>query len=163
LNAFPLEEIIPYIDWSPFFQTWELRGRYPAILEDPAVGERAHELFGDAQSLLQRIVKERRLTARAVYGFFPANSVGDDIEVYADEARSRVVTMFHTLRQQLEKAEDGANLALADFLAPKEAGVVDYVGAFAVTSGHGLEALVERFKREHDDYNAIMATALADR
>src|SRR5207244_1108698 len=124
LNDFPLRELAPYIDWSPFFQVWELRGRYPAILEDETVGERARELLLDARCLLTRIVDERLLTARGVYGFFPANSVGDDIEVYADEARSRVLTTFHTLRQQMEKAEhersEGgqANLALADFIAP---------------------------------------------
>jgi 5-methyltetrahydrofolate--homocysteine methyltransferase len=163
LDRVPLVEIVPYIDWSPFFQTWELKGRYPAILNDPTVGERAQELFEDAKQLLDRIVNERLLTARGVYGFFPANSIGDDIEVYADESRSRVVTTIHTLRQQMEKSEDGTNYALADFIAPRDAGAVDYLGAFAVTSGHGLEALVEQFKREHDDYNAIMATALADR
>jgi 5-methyltetrahydrofolate--homocysteine methyltransferase len=163
LDRVPLVEIVPYIDWSPFFQTWELKGRYPAILNDSTVGERAQELFEDAQQLLDRIVNERLLTARGVYGFFPANSIGDDIEVYADESRSRVVTTIHTLRQQMEKSEDGTNYALADFIAPRDAGAVDYLGAFAVTSGHGLEALVEQFKREHDDYNAIMATALADR
>jgi 5-methyltetrahydrofolate--homocysteine methyltransferase len=163
LDPMPLEEIVPYIDWSPFFQTWELKGRYPAILEDPIVGERAQELFEDAQGLLRRIVRERRLTAKGVYGFFPANSVGDDIEVYEDESRSRVLTTFHTLRQQIEKPEEGANLALADFIAPRDGGVIDYLGAFAVTTGHGLETVVEQFKREYDDYNAIMATALADR
>jgi 5-methyltetrahydrofolate--homocysteine methyltransferase len=163
LDDVPLTEIVPYIDWSPFFQTWELKGRYPAILDDPTVGERARELFEDARQLLQRIIDERRLTARGVYGFFPANRVGDDIEVYTDETRSRVLTTIHTLRQQMEKSEDGVNYALADFIAPKDSGAVDYLGAFAVTTGHGLEPLVEQFKRELDDYNAIMATALADR
>jgi 5-methyltetrahydrofolate--homocysteine methyltransferase len=183
LNPYPLVEIVPYIDWTPFFQTWELRGRYPEILDDPTVGERARELFEDARCLLARIVDEELLEARAVYGFFPANSVGDDIELYTDESQSRVLTTFHTLRQQMEKGdqrpttndqrpttrssdqvqEPRANLALADFIAPKETGVADYLGAFAVTTGHGLDALTTRFRQEHDDYNAIMATALADR
>jgi 5-methyltetrahydrofolate--homocysteine methyltransferase len=163
LERFPLGQIVPYIDWTPFFQTWELRGRYPAIFEDETVGARARELFDDARCLLARMVDEEWLNARAVYGFFPANSLGDDIELYTDEARTHVRTIFHTLRQQMEKPETGANLALADFIAPKETGIADYLGAFAVTSGHGLDVVVERFKKEHDDYNAIMATALADR
>jgi 5-methyltetrahydrofolate--homocysteine methyltransferase len=163
VDRYPLRELTRYIDWTPFFQAWELKGQYPKILDDPEVGERARELFDDARCLLTRLVDEGLLTARGVYGFFPANSVGDDIEVYTDETRSRVLTSLHTLRQQMEKGETGANLALADFIAPKESGVPDYVGAFAVTSGHGLEPLVLQFKREHDDYNAIMATLLADR
>jgi 5-methyltetrahydrofolate--homocysteine methyltransferase len=163
LDRFPLERIVPYIDWSPFFQAWELRGYYPAILDDPVSGERARELFDDARCLLGRIVDERLLTARGVYGFFPVNSVGDDIELYTDESRTRVLTTLHTLRQQMEKSGEAVNYALADFIAPKETGIPDYLGAFAVTTGHGLDSLVEQFKREHDDYNAIMATALADR
>jgi 5-methyltetrahydrofolate--homocysteine methyltransferase len=174
LSPYPLAEIVPTIDWSPFFQAWELKGRFPAIFDDPIVGERARELFDDARRLLERIVSEELLVARGVYGLFPANSVDDDIEVYADEERSRVLLTFHTLRQQIEKtasagregeerADDRANLALADFLAPRESGRIDYVGAFAVTAGHGLDALVARFKAEHDDYSAIMAAALADR
>src|SRR5262249_6458978 len=135
----------------------------PGILEDGIVGERARELFADARCLLARIVEEELLSARAVYGFFPANSIGDDIEVYTDEARSGVLTTLHTLRQQIEKGAGQPNLALADFMAPQEAGIPDYVGAFAVTTGHGLEEIAAAFKREHDDYNAIMATALADR
>lgn len=163
LDPFPLDRIVPFIDWSPFFHTWELRGRYPQIFEDATVGERARELFEDAQRLLQDIVARRLLTARAVYGFFPANSVGDDIELYADESRTDVLATFHTLRQQSPKPEGQHNLALADFLAPKTTGLDDYVGAFAVTTGIGIEVLCERFEHDHDDYNSIMTKALADR
>jgi 5-methyltetrahydrofolate--homocysteine methyltransferase len=164
LDGVPLEELLPYIDWTPFFHTWELRGRYPQILDDETVGERAREVFQDARCLLQRLVDEKRLTARGVYGFFPANSVGEDIEVYADEDRQRVLATFRTLRQQVEKEQaEPVNYALADFVAPKASGRADYVGAFAVTSGHGLPELVREFKADHDDYNTIMAEALADR
>jgi len=163
LDSVSLDELTPYIDWSPFFHTWELKGRYPAILDDPEVGERARELFEDAQYLLERIVKERWLTPRGVYGFFPANSVGDDIELYTDPDRTQVLKTFHFLRQQADKGEGQVNYCLADFIAPKETGLQDYLGAFAVTAGHGMEALIERFKADHDDYSAIMAEALADR
>ena len=162
-NNFPLEQIVPFIDWSPFFHTWELAGVYPRILDDPKVGEQARRLDEDARQLLAQIVSDKLLTARAVYGFWPANSIGDDIEVYADESRERVMTTFCTLRQQGEMREGQANKALADFIAPKESHRADYLGAFAVATGIGLETLVERFKRDHDDYNAIMAQALADR
>ena len=163
LDRFPLDQIVPLIDWSPFFHTWELRGRYPHILEDATIGSKATELFEDARSLLDQIVGQRLLTARAVYGFFPANSVGDDIEVYTDDSRAQVLMTFHTLRQQAEKPEGQHNQALADFIAPTSTGLADSLGAFAVTSGIGLEALCERFEREHDDYSSIMAKALADR
>ncbi len=163
LDGFPLEQIVPFIDWSPFFHTWELRGRYPKILEDPTVGAKAKELFEDAQALLKEIVGRRLLTARGVYGFFPSNSVGDDIELYRDDSRSKVLAAFHTLRQQTPKPPDQFNQALADFIAPKSTGLKDYIGAFAVTSGIGLEAVCARFEKEHDDYNSIMAKALADR
>jgi 5-methyltetrahydrofolate--homocysteine methyltransferase len=163
LEDFPLDALVPYIDWSPFFHTWELTGRYPAILEDPIVGEEARKLFADAQALLAQIVRDKALTARGVYGFFPANSVGDDIELYADESRVHVQTIFHTLRQQVDKGTGTVNYALADFIAPRETGLPDTIGGFAVTAGEGLEALVLRFKADHDDYNAIMAEALADR
>ncbi|HEV2417865.1 MAG TPA: methionine synthase [Terriglobia bacterium] len=159
----PLDEITPYIDWTPLFHAWELRGTYPKIFDAEGVGEKARELFDDAQKLLARIVEEKLLTARAVMGFFPANSVGDDIEIYADESRSKPLAAFHTLRQQIEKATGHYNHALADFIAPKETGLADYLGAFAVTGGIGIEPLVEEFERDHDDYNAIMAKALADR
>jgi len=163
LDAFPLDRLAPFIDWSPFFHTWELRGHYPQILDDPKVGEKAAELFRDAQKLLKEIVSKKLLTARGVYGFFPANSVGDDIEVYADESRRKVVATFHTLRQQSEKPAGQANQALADFIAPKSSGRADYLGAFAVTTGIGIEALCAKFEKDHDDYNSIMTKALADR
>ena len=159
----PLHDLVPVIDWSPFFHTWELKGKYPTIFEDPVVGAKAKDLFDDAQELLKEILDSRLLTARAVYGLFPANSVGDDIEVYKDESRSEVLATFHALRQQLEKTEGDANYALADFIAPKSTGLPDYLGGFAVTTGIGLDALCGRFEKDHDDYNAIMAKALADR
>jgi len=159
LDHFPLEELVPFIDWSPFFHTWELRGRYPSILDDP----KAKELFDDAQKLLKRIVSEKLFTARAVYGFFPANSVGDDIELYTDESRTKVLTTFHTLRQQMDKPVGQFNSALADFIAPKSTGLADYLGAFAVTTGHGTDELAKSFEKDHDDYNSIMSKALADR
>ncbi|MGE5325583.1 MAG: vitamin B12 dependent-methionine synthase activation domain-containing protein, partial [Deltaproteobacteria bacterium] len=158
----PLDEIVPYIDWTPFFHVWELRGTYPRIFDVQEVGARARELFDDAQGLLKKIVGEKLLTARAVYGFFPANSVGDDIELYADESRSSPLATIHTLRQQIAKPEGESNLALADFIAPRDLGK-DSLGMFAVTAGLNIDPLVERFEREHDDYNAIMTKALADR
>jgi 5-methyltetrahydrofolate--homocysteine methyltransferase len=163
LEDFPLDRLVPFIDWSPFFHTWELRGHYPQILDDPKVGEKAAELFRDAQKLLKEIVAGKLLTARGVYGFFPANSVGDDIEVYADESRTTVLTTFHMLRQQAEKPAGQPNQALADFIAPKASGLADHLGAFAVTTGIGVEALCARFEQDHDDYNSIMTKALADR
>ena len=163
LDEQPLSDLVPVIDWSPFFHTWELKGKYPTILEDPVVGAKAKELFDDAQGLLKEILDNRLLTAKAAYGLFPANSVGDDIEVYADESRSEVLATFHTLRQQHEKPEGDANYALADFITPKSTGLPDYLGGFAVTTGIGIEALCGRFEKDHDDYNAIMAKALADR
>ena len=163
LKNYPLEQIVPFIDWSPFFHTWELKGVFPRILDDPATSAQARKLYEDARALLERVVSRRELRAHAVYGFWPANSVGDDIEVYADENRSRVLAVFHTLRQQSEKRAGQYNQALADFIAPRESGRIDYVGGFAVTAGHGLEELCARFERDHDDYNSIMAKALADR
>ena len=163
LQDFPLAELVPYIDWSPFFMTWELRGKYPDIFKDAYVGDKAKELFDDAQAILKTIVAEGKLQAKGVYGFFPANAVGDDIEVYTDDTRSEVLTVFHTLRQQSEKSSDQHNKALADFVAPKETGLHDYIGAFAVTAGLNIEPLVQAFERDHDDYNAIMVKALADR
>jgi 5-methyltetrahydrofolate--homocysteine methyltransferase len=159
----PLEQLVPFIDWTPFFHTWELRGRYPTIFDDPSVGPKAKELFDDARRLLEDIVKNKRLTARAVYGFFPANAVGDDIEVYLDESRAKIITTFHTLRQQMEKPDDQHNLALADYVAPKDSRRGDYVGAFAVTAGIGIEVMCHTFEQDHDDYNSIMTKALADR
>jgi len=159
----PLVELLPYIDWSPFFHTWELKGRYPAIFENATIGARAKELFADAQQLLDRIINEKLLRARGVYGFFAASSVGDDIELYTDATRSTILTTIHTLRQQLAKPEAQPNLALADYVAPKESGRTDHVGAFAVTAGIGLDELCRLFDKDHDDYNSIMAKALADR
>jgi 5-methyltetrahydrofolate--homocysteine methyltransferase len=157
LKDYPCAELAQFIDWSPFFHTWELKGSYPKILKEP----RAKELFEDAQKLLNAIVKDGLLRAHGVYGFWPANSMGDDIELYTDESRSQILTTFHTLRQQTRKAAGEPNYALADFVAP--AGVRDYLGAFAVTAGHGLDELCARFEKDHDDYNSIMAKALADR
>ncbi|MFN0084046.1 MAG: methionine synthase [Blastocatellia bacterium] len=163
LDDLPLEKLVPFIDWSPFFHTWELAGVYPRILEDPIVGAQARRLYDDARALLDRIVRGKLLTARGVYGFWPANAVGDDIEVYADGARGRVLITFHTLRQQAEKRPGQHNQALADFIAPKSSGRLDYLGAFAVTAGIGVDALCARFDEDHDDYNSIMTKALADR
>jgi 5-methyltetrahydrofolate--homocysteine methyltransferase len=163
-----LEDLVPYVDWSPFFHTWELRGRYPAILQHERHGEQARQLFADAQRLLEKIVGDRWLVARGVYGFFPANARGEDVEVYVDEARDRVLATFHFLRQQVVKPDGQPNYSLADFVAPRatrETGglIRDYLGAFAVTAGHGVEELVRKYRADHDDYSAIMVEALADR
>jgi 5-methyltetrahydrofolate--homocysteine methyltransferase len=159
----PLPELISFIDWSPFFHTWELRGRYPAIFDDATVGAKAKELYDDARRLLDEIVQKRLLTAKGVYGFFAAASVGDDIELYADASRHAVHMTVHHLRQQSEKPQGQPNLSLADYIAPKESGRQDCIGAFAVTAGIGLDELCKRFDKDHDDYNSIMAKALADR
>jgi len=156
-----IAELVPFIDWSPFFHTWELRGVYPKILQHEKHGEEATKLFADAQKLLGEIVSKKLIQPRGVYGFFPANRIGDDVELYTNESRSKVLTTFHFLRQQIEKGDGTPNWCLADFIAPK--GSADFIGGFAVTSGHNLKELVEKFKAEHDDYNAIMAEALADR
>ncbi|MDC0325788.1 methionine synthase, partial [bacterium] len=163
LNAFPLEDLVPFIDWSPFFHAWEMRGRYPAILDDAIVGSKARELFEDAQKQLKDIILNRRCTARAVYGFFPAVSRGDDIVVYQDADRSKELTVLHTLRQQIHKPEGQFNHALADFIAPEGSGVDDYIGMFAVTTGHGADEWAAEFLKDHDDYSSIMVKALADR
>jgi len=159
----PVAELVAYIDWSPFFATWELNGKYPAILHDAAVGEAARSLFADAQAMLRQMIAEHWFRASAVIGFWPANSDGDDIVLFADAARTKPIATLHTLRQQLARREGRANVALADFIAPRFSGLADYIGAFAVTAGIGEEAVVERFKRANDDYSAIMAKALADR
>jgi 5-methyltetrahydrofolate--homocysteine methyltransferase len=165
-----LSELVPLIDWTPFFHTWELRGVYPKILQHEKHGEEARKLFADAQELLGKIVSGKLLQPRGVYGLFPANRVGDDVELYPDESRTKVLTTFHFLRQQIEKTDGTPNWCLADFIAPKHSTFNiqhstsnDHLGAFAVTSGHGLKELVEKFKADHDDYNAILAEALADR
>jgi 5-methyltetrahydrofolate--homocysteine methyltransferase len=163
-SAYPLDKIAEYIDWTPFFQAWELAGRYPKILHDEVVGEEARKLFADAQAMLKQIINEKWLTANAVFGLFPANSVNsDDIEIYTDESRQRVAMTWHNLRQQSKKPADIPNYCLADYIAPKESGVADYIGAFAVTTGIGIDARVAEFEQQNDDYNAIMLKALADR
>ena len=170
LPSFTLADLVPFIDWSPFFHTWELRGRYPAILQHPSHGEEARKLFADAQKLLEQIVANRWLRARGVYGLFPANRVGEDVQVYTDASRAQVRATFHFLRQQIIKDDGTPNWCLADFIAPRQSEIAnrksqipDFLGGFAVTTGLGLKELVERFKADHDDYNAIMAEALADR
>jgi 5-methyltetrahydrofolate--homocysteine methyltransferase len=162
-DNFDLEELAQYIDWTPFFHTWELRGSYPKIFNDEYVGIEAKKLFDDARLLLKKIIDEKLLTAKGVVGFFPANSVGDDIEIYTDENRSSTIATIHTLRQQAEKADLTPYYALSDFVAPKESAKQDYFGAFAVTTGIGIEKMVEEFEKNHDDYNSIMVKALADR
>ncbi len=163
-DEYPLPELVDYIDWTPFFQSWELFGKYPAILEDPVVGEEARRLYADAREMLACICTHRWLTARAVIGFFPANTIGhDDWELYTDDSRSGVLAALHHLRQQNKKAPGQPNYCLSDFVAPKESGVADYIGAFAVTAGIGIEEHVRRFEAAHDDYRAILLKALADR
>jgi len=163
LGDIPISAFIDYVDWTPFFATWELNGKFPAILDDPKLGKAARGLFADAQEMLARIATERWFRASAVLGFWPANSEGDDIFVFADEARAAPLAVLHTLRQQLPRREGRANVALADFVAPRASGLADYIGAFTVTAGLGEQAVAERFKQANDDYSAIMAKALADR
>jgi len=183
IDELPLREIAGYIDWSPFFHAWEIRGRYPALLDDPETGPRCRELFNDAQALLEKLLSKNLIHGKAVYGFFPANSGGpgyllpgspqatgsdrpasvDDIILYTDDTRTKVLTTFHTLRQQMDKPEDQSNYALADFIAPAASGRKDYLGAFALTSGLGVDEIAREFEKDHDDYNAIMTKALADR
>jgi 5-methyltetrahydrofolate--homocysteine methyltransferase len=160
---YPLTDLVSYIDWTPFFHSWEMKGSYPKILSDPEKGSEATKLFNDAQQMLKKIVDENWLQANAVIGLYPANAVGDDIEVYADDARNKVITKFHTLRQQTKKPEGQANIALSDFIAPKSTGKKDFIGAFAVTTGGGIDARVKKFEDDNDDYSAIMLKALADR
>jgi 5-methyltetrahydrofolate--homocysteine methyltransferase len=163
IKGIDLETLVPFIDWSPFFHTWELRGRYPAIFDDPAVGQQARELFDDAQKLLERICSEKRLTARGVYAFWPAQAIGDDVEVYTDETRTERLATFHFLRQQMKKPSGQFNHCLADFVAPGNPQLSDYLGGFAVTAGIGADELAKTFAADHDDYNAILTKALADR
>ncbi len=162
-DDYSLGELTDYIDWTPFFHAWELAGKYPKILNDEVVGEEATRLFNDAQTMLKQIIDEGWLQARAVIGFFPANSVGDDIEVYSNDDRAEVQVVLHHLRQQLAKSKDKPNWCLSDFVAPKDSGKNDYIGAFAVTTGIGIEKYVEQFEKDHDDYNSILLKALADR
>jgi len=163
LRAFPLEKLVPAIDWGPFFQTWDLAGKYPDILRDPVVGEAARNVFRDGQAMLERIVKGRWLTANGVFGLWAANGAGDDVEIYTDDERDGVLATWRNLRQQNEKPAGNPNQCLADFVAPRDSGVGDYLGAFAVTAGIGVEAKVREFIAQHDDYSAILVKALADR
>jgi 5-methyltetrahydrofolate--homocysteine methyltransferase len=156
-----LAEIVPYIDWTPFFQTWELHGKYPAILTDEVVGEEATKLFADAKEMLEKIVSEKWLQAKAVIGLWKANAVDDEIELYNEN--NEVIGSFQMLRQQQKKAEGTYNMSLADFIAPKDLGIKDYMGGFAVTAGLGIEPYIEKFEKDHDDYNSILLKALADR
>ncbi len=161
---YPLHELAAYIDWTPFFAAWELAGKYPRILDDEIVGEAARKLFDDAQHLLEKIIHEKWITAKGIIGLFPANSIGhDDIEIYADDNRQGRLTELHSLRQQTRKPPGQPNFALADFVAPRESGVSDYIGAFAVAAGFGIEKKISKFESDHDDYNAILLKALADR
>ncbi len=162
-EAYPLAELVPYIDWTPFFHTWELRGSYPKIFDDKFVGVEAKKLYDDAQKLLKEIVDNNLLQANGVIGFWPANAVGDDIELYTDESRTQLLSRIHTLRQQSEKVKGEPYYALSDFVATKESSVSDYFGGFAVTTGIGCDELVAKFEKDYDDYNSIMAKALADR
>jgi 5-methyltetrahydrofolate--homocysteine methyltransferase len=159
----PLADLVEYVDWSPFFHAWDLRGRYPQILQDEIVGEAARELWDDMKPVLEDMLKNQWTTAKGVYGFFPANSVGDDVEIYSDEQRSHVIAKLHFLRQQTEQSSGRPNLCLADFVAPKDSGVIDYIGAFAVTAGHGADEIAAQWRAQGDDHRAIMAQALADR
>jgi 5-methyltetrahydrofolate--homocysteine methyltransferase len=163
LDNFPLATLREFIDWTPFFHAWELKGVYPRILDHPQQGEQARQIFDDANVLLDRILAEKLITARGVYGFFPANAVGDDVDLYADDTRTNVIERFHFLRQQASKEGSEPCRSLADFIAPKESSLSDTIGAFAVTSGIGLKELCDGFRSQHDDYNAIMAEAIADR
>jgi 5-methyltetrahydrofolate--homocysteine methyltransferase len=165
-----LETLIPYIDWSPFFHTWELRGRYPAILDDATFGKQARELFDDAQRLLTKVVEEKLIQTCGVIGFWPANAVGDDVELFTDDSRATQIATLHFLRQQMRKPSGQFNYCLADYVAPKtqldgrhEPPQQDYIGGFAVTAGVGADEAAAKFKSDHDDYNAIMLKALADR
>ncbi|MEA2861114.1 MAG: 5-methyltetrahydrofolate--homocysteine methyltransferase, partial [Methylobacteriaceae bacterium] len=163
-RTYDVAELVPYIDWTPFFQTWELKGRFPALLEDEKQGAAARQLYDDAQAMLTRIVEERWFNPKAVIGFWPANAVGDDIRLFTGESRRDELATFFTLRQQLSKRGEGrANLALADFVAPLDGGKPDYIGGFVVTAGAEEEKISARFARDNDDYRSIMVKALADR
>ena len=162
-KAYDLAELARYIDWTPFFHAWELKGTFPRILDDDKYGEAARNLYDDARAMLKQLIDEKWLTANGAVGFWPANSLGDDIELYADDRRTKRIAVLHTLRQQMARDGSRANLALADFVAPKETGFADYVGSFAVTAGIGEEEVARRFERANDDYSKIMIKALADR
>ena len=163
LDPVPLGILAERIDWTPFFHAWEMRGVYPQILSDPARGGQARTLFEEAQAMLADIIRDGTLTARAVFGLFPANSVGDDVRFYTDDGRTEVAATLRMLRQQTDRGESRPNYSLSDFVAPAESGIADYAGVFAVTAGIGTDALVQQYEQAHDDYNAIMVKALADR
>ncbi len=163
LKDFPLDEIKEYIDWTPFFIAWEFKGKYPKIFDDEKVGKEARKVFDDAQILLDKIISGKLIKANAVLGIFPANSIGDDIKLYSDETRNKVLTTLHTIRQQTDKGKKFNNLALSDFIAPEETNKKDYIGVFAVTTGIGVQELVDKYEKANDDYNAIMLKVLADR
>ena len=162
IDEISLEELVPYIDWSPFFNSWGLHGKYPDIFEYELTGKQAKDLFEDGQKMLKKILKEKSLKAKAIYGLFPANSVGDDIEVY-NKDKSKTLAKFLTLRQQLKKKEGNPNFALSDFIAPKSSNIDDYIGCFCVTTGFGSDELSKKYEDKIDDYNSIMVKALADR
>ena len=160
---YPVQDVIERIDWTPFFSAWEMRGTFPKIFSDPSMGEESKRLYEDAQKILQSIIENQELRMSGVFGIFPANSVGDDVEIYSDENRLDTLEVVHFLRQQLDKKNNTHNLCLADFIAMKEEKIDDYIGAFAVTAGHGIDALVEKHEANHDDYNSILIKAIADR
>jgi 5-methyltetrahydrofolate--homocysteine methyltransferase len=160
---YPLAELRKYIDWTFFFLAWEFQGKYPDILDDPEKGEAARKLFEDANAFLDEIIDKKLITAKGVFGIWPANSVGDDIELYEDEERKEVLTVFHHLRQQHKRIPGQPNYSLSDFVAPKSSGIGDYCGGFAVTAGIGVAELVEKYKKEGNDYNAILLESLTDR
>jgi len=163
LDNFPLATLREYIDWTPFFHTWELKGVYPRILDDERQGEQARQIFTEANALLDLMIEKNLIIARGVYGLFPANAIGDDVQLYTNCKREQTLDQFHFLRQQSDRESSEPCRSLSDFIAPKETNLPDHIGAFAVTSGIGLKELCDRFKAEHDDYNAIMAEAIADR
>jgi 5-methyltetrahydrofolate--homocysteine methyltransferase len=162
-KSYDLGELARYIDWTPFFHAWELKGTFPRILDDDKYGEAARQLYDDTKATLKQLIEEKWLTANGVVGFWPANSIGDDIELYIDETRTKPLATLHTIRQQMDREKDKPHLALADFVAPKETGLADYVGGFAVTAGIGEQDVARRFERANDDYSKIMVKALADR
>ncbi|MCA9134630.1 MAG: cobalamin-dependent protein, partial [Planctomycetales bacterium] len=163
LRDFPIEQIVPYIDWSPFFMTWELKGKYPKIFDAPEIGPAARELFDNGQKMLQKIIAEKRLKAHGVYGFWPAASIDDDVILYRDETRQQQLATLHFLRQQWERKGQSDFRSLADYIAPKDSGREDYLGGFAVTAGDGADELAKEFEQQGDDYNSILVKSLADR